>query len=72
MSGKPIKAKKLYPVRWTLLPDDGQGKSLIAKKARYMCAVSHDVLSNSVPCAYLRTSGNVVTVECLEKVKTQV
>lgn len=68
MSGKPLKVKKLYPVKWTPLPDDGQGKSLIAKKARYMCAVSHDVLANSVPCAYLKTSGHVVTVECLEKV----
>ncbi|OQR68873.1 nitric oxide synthase-interacting protein-like [Tropilaelaps mercedesae] len=68
MSGQPIRAKKLYPVKWTLLPDDGQGKALIAKKSRYMCAVSHDILGNSVPCAYLKTSGHVVTVECLEKV----
>lgn len=68
MSGQPLKSKKLYPVKWTLVPDDGSGKSLIAKKARYMCAVSHDILGNSVPCVFLKTSGHVVTEECLEKV----
>lgn len=33
-------------------PDDK--KSLIVKENRYMCAVTHDVLSNSVPCVVLR------------------
>lgn len=32
-----------------------------------MCAVTHDILGNSVPCAVLKTSGNVVTMECVEK-----
>ena len=33
-----------------------------------MCAVTHDVLGNSVPCAVLRPTGDVVTVECVNKV----
>ncbi|CAN8027502.1 unnamed protein product [Ixodes persulcatus] len=36
-------------------------------QARFMCAVTHDILGNSVPCAALKTSGNVVTMECVEK-----
>ena len=33
-----------------------------------MCAISHDVLGNSVPSAVLRPTGDVVTLECVEKV----
>ena len=29
--------------------------------------MTHDVLSNVIPCAVLKTSGNVVTMECVEK-----
>ncbi|KAL3189929.1 hypothetical protein MRX96_020267 [Rhipicephalus microplus] len=54
MSGNPIKAKDLIPIKFTPV-------------ARYMCAVTHDILGNSVPVAALRTSGNVVTMECVEK-----
>lgn len=32
-----------------------------------MCAVTHDTLGNSVPCAVLKTTGDVVTMECVEK-----
>ncbi|KAK2164014.1 hypothetical protein LSH36_70g02046 [Paralvinella palmiformis] len=66
MSGKPIKLKDLIEVKFTPIKDDGK-KSLITKSARYVCAVTNDVLGNSVPCAVLKTSGTVVTVECVEK-----
>lgn len=33
-----------------------------------MCPVTHDVLGNSVPCTYLKTSKSVVTSECVEKI----
>jgi len=33
-----------------------------------MCAVTHDTLGNFVPCAVLRPTGDVVTLECVDKV----
>ncbi|XP_076336495.1 LOW QUALITY PROTEIN: nitric oxide synthase-interacting protein [Tachypleus tridentatus] len=66
MSGKPLKAKDLIPVKFTLI-DPSDNKALVAKNERYKCAVTHDVLGNSVPVALLRTSGNVVTMDCVEK-----
>lgn len=67
MSGKPLKMKDLIPVKFTLIQDSDE-KSLIARQARYKCAVTHDTLGNSVPSAVLKTSGNVVTMECIEKI----
>lgn len=67
MSGKPLRLKDLIPVTFTLAKD-GDKRALIAKDVRYVCAVSNDILNNSVPCAVLRTSGNVVTMECVEKI----
>ncbi|CAL1297349.1 unnamed protein product [Larinioides sclopetarius] len=67
MSGKPLKVKNLTPVKFTEVKNCHEQKSLIAKKVRYMCAVTHDILGNSVPVAVLCTSGNVVTMECVTK-----
>lgn len=54
ISGKPLKMKDLIEVKWTLVKDPDDKKSLIAKENRYMCPVTHDILSNSVPCAIIR------------------
>lgn len=67
MSGKPLKVKDLIDVKFTPVKDS-EAKSLITKESRYMCAVTHDVLSNSVPCAVLKPTGDVVTLECVEKI----
>lgn len=67
VSGKPLKAKDLINVKFTLVKDSDK-KSLIAKETRYMCAVTHDILSNSIPCAVLKSTGDVVTLECVEKI----
>lgn len=67
MSGKPLKIKDLIEVKFTQVNDPDDKRSLITKKNRYMCAVTHDILNNSVPCAVLKTSNNVVTMECVEK-----
>ncbi|XP_037044798.1 nitric oxide synthase-interacting protein homolog [Bradysia coprophila] len=67
VSGKPLKAKDLIDVKFTLVKDPDDKKSLIVKDNRYMCAVTHDILSNSVPCVVLRPTGDVVTLECYEK-----
>ncbi|XP_050075246.1 nitric oxide synthase-interacting protein homolog [Anopheles maculipalpis] len=68
VSNKPLKAKDLIEVKFTLVKDPSDKKSLIAKENRYMCAVTHDILNNSVPCAVLKPTGDVVTIECIEKI----
>ena len=54
VSQKPMKAKDLIDVKFTLVKDPDNKQSLIVKDDRYMCAVTHDVLNNSVPCVVLR------------------
>lgn len=68
ISGKPLKMKDVIEVQWTLVKDPDDKKSLIVKENRYMCPVTHDILSNAVPCAVIRTTGHVVTMECVEKI----
>ncbi|XP_054289513.1 nitric oxide synthase-interacting protein homolog [Macrosteles quadrilineatus] len=67
MTGKPLKLKDLIDVKFTEVKDPDDKKSHLVKENRYMCAVTHDVLSNAVPCAVLRPTGDVVTMECVEK-----
>lgn len=67
ISCKPLKAKDLVNVKFTQVNDPDDKKCLITKENRYMCAVTHDVLSNSVPCIVLKPTGDVITVECFEK-----
>ena len=67
MSNRPIKLKDLIDVKFTPINDRDSKTALISKQARYVCAVTNDVLGNSVPCAVLKTSGSVVTIECVEK-----
>merc|ERR1712032_231983 len=68
MSGKPLKVKELIDVVWTEVNDPDNKKSLISREDRYQCAVTGDTLYNTTPCAVLKTSGHVVTVECVEKI----
>jgi len=65
VTGEILKAKDLITVKFTLVDPDE--KNLHTKKDRYKCPVTHDVLSNSIPCVVLKPSGNVVTMECYEK-----
>uniref|UniRef100_A0A0K2T586 Nitric oxide synthase-interacting protein homolog n=1 Tax=Lepeophtheirus salmonis TaxID=72036 RepID=A0A0K2T586_LEPSM len=66
MSGKSLRLKDLIDVKFKLL--DPNEKHLISKEDRYVCSVTGDVLNNSSPCAVLKTTGDVVTVECVEKI----
>ncbi|XP_063241186.1 nitric oxide synthase-interacting protein homolog [Bacillus rossius redtenbacheri] len=68
VSGLPLKAKDLVEVKFTLVNDPDDKRAIVVKTNRYMCPVTHDILSNSVPCAVLRTTGDVVTLECVEKI----
>lgn len=56
VSGKVLKSKDLIPIKFTEVKDPDDKKSLIVKEARYMCPITHDVLSNSVPCAVIKTT----------------
>ncbi|XP_025051833.1 nitric oxide synthase-interacting protein [Alligator sinensis] len=66
MSGKPLKMKDLTPVCFTPADPSVDRVGLINRQDRYICAVTHDMLGNSVPCAVLRPSGAVVTLDCVE------
>jgi nitric oxide synthase-interacting protein len=69
VSGKPLKVKDLIDVKFKPYIDQQDNKkALITKENRYVCAVTHDILSNSVPCAVLKPTGDVVTLECVEKI----
>ncbi|XP_053213749.1 nitric oxide synthase-interacting protein homolog isoform X1 [Panonychus citri] len=68
MSGKPLKAKDLIPVKFIPVDPNLTREQLITKQERYLCPVTRDVLGNSVPCAVLRTSGSVVTMDCIVKI----
>ncbi|XP_062945762.1 nitric oxide synthase-interacting protein isoform X1 [Cynocephalus volans] len=67
MSGKPLRMSDLIPVRFTPLDGSVDRVGLITRSERYVCAVTRDSLSNATPCAVLRPSGAVVTLECVEK-----
>jgi nitric oxide synthase-interacting protein len=67
VSGKVLKSKDLIDVKFTLA-DPNAKQSLVAQENRYVCAVSKDILTNSMPLAVLRPTGDVVTMDCVEKV----
>lgn len=54
ISQRPLKVKDLIDVKFTPVNDPDEKKSIHTRENRYMCAVTHDILSNSVPCAVLR------------------
>ncbi len=57
MSNKPISMKDLVDVKFKLFEEkDEPKKSLVAKTDRYVCALTNDILNNSVPCVVLKTS----------------
>jgi nitric oxide synthase-interacting protein len=56
MSGKVLKVKDLMPVTFTPITDGDDKTKMVAKKVRYMCPITHDALTNTSRCAYLKTS----------------
>uniref|UniRef100_A0A452H9H8 Nitric oxide synthase-interacting protein zinc-finger domain-containing protein n=1 Tax=Gopherus agassizii TaxID=38772 RepID=A0A452H9H8_9SAUR len=59
MSGRPLKLQDLTPVHFTLLDPAVDRVGLINRQDRYVCAVTRDMLGNSVPCAVLRASAGL-------------
>ncbi|XP_063847086.1 nitric oxide synthase-interacting protein homolog [Scylla paramamosain] len=74
ISGKPLRAKDLIPVKFALALDSdkgqrgGAGPSLEGSQERYKCPVTGDVLRNNVACVVLRPTGDVVTLRCVETI----
>jgi len=69
MTGKPLKMKDLIDVKFTEITKDPTDKrSKVAAEVLYMCPITRDSLGNSVPCAVIRTTGDVVTMDCVEKI----
>ena len=58
MSGNPLSIRDLISVRF---------KPLKGEVNRFECAVTGDILGNSVPCSVLKPTGDVVTTECVNK-----
>ena len=56
MSGNPISLKHLFKVSFKTSGRD-----------QFVCAVTGDNIGNSVPCAVLRPTGDVVTLECVDR-----
>lgn len=51
VSGRPLKIKELLPVQFTKVDDEEDN----SKKMRYMCPITHDIITNTTRCAYLKT-----------------
>jgi nitric oxide synthase-interacting protein len=68
ISRQPIRVKDLVDVQWTETRDPDDKKKLIAREERYHCAVTGDILNNASQCAVIKTTGHVVTKDCVEKI----
>ena len=58
--------KDLVKVKFTLAPYEGE-KAIISRTERYICAVTRDVLFNTTPCAVLRPTGDVISMDYVDK-----
>lgn len=66
ISGNILKAKDLIDVKFT--PATMTDNNFDPNEPRYVCAVTKDVLTNAQQLAVLRTTGDVVTMDCVEKI----
>lgn len=65
-SGRPLKVKDLIPVKFRVAkPEEG---APVTAFNTYQCAVTGDVLRDSVRCFVLKPTGDVVTAECVENI----
>lgn len=69
MSGRRLRVNQLQPVLFSAAAADTSEEQLavVARATRYKCCVTGDVLGNTVPCAVLKPTGHVVTVDCLNR-----
>ena len=69
MSGKAIKMKDFISVKFTKADASASSSCLEGRKDRFKCPVTGDILRNSVPCAVLRQTGDVITMEAVKLIK---
>ena len=68
ITSKPLRLKDLTTVKFTKMPpDEKAGTSLYCTESRYMCAVTKDALSNAITSVVLKPTGNVITLDCYER-----
>ncbi|KAF1744239.1 hypothetical protein MXB_2135 [Myxobolus squamalis] len=58
-TGKPLKLSKMIDVKFSTLKNDS--KTLL-------CAATGDILTTSTPCVVLATTGDVVTLQYVDKI----
>ena len=59
--------KDMVTVKFT--PADNGEASVELKRNRYKCPVTGDLLGNNVPCAVLKPTGDVVTMQCVDLIR---
>jgi len=66
ITGTVLKAKDLINVKFT--KDLTSSSSSMSNENAYICAITQDALNNSTSCAVIKTTGDVVTMECIDKI----
>lgn len=69
MSGRKLRLAQLVSVHFTPAEPGLSPGQLLAREPsdRYVCALTRDPLGNATPCAVLRPSGAVVTLDCVDR-----
>lgn len=69
MSGRKLRLAQLVSVHFTPAEPGLSPGQLLAREPsdRYVCALTRDPLGNATPCAVLRPSGAVVTLDCVAR-----
>jgi nitric oxide synthase-interacting protein len=70
ITNEPLKLKQLYPLSFTRADESLTSAETLAKprNERYICPLSKKALSNTNPAAFLRPSGTVVSVSCVDSI----
>uniref|UniRef100_A0A914H8F2 Nitric oxide synthase-interacting protein homolog n=1 Tax=Globodera rostochiensis TaxID=31243 RepID=A0A914H8F2_GLORO len=69
ISGEELKLKELLPVKFTPIDSRMPFAKLVAQPNRYKCPITHDELTNTSRCVYLKTSNCVVSWQCMDVIR---
>ncbi|KAL3123313.1 hypothetical protein niasHT_005403 [Heterodera trifolii] len=69
ISGEEVRLKELLPVKFSPIDPRMEFAKLVAQPNRYKCPITHDVLTNTSRCVYLKTSNYVVSWQCLDIIR---
>lgn len=68
ITGNPLKAKDLIPIKFTKATGD-KGQSSSSSEAKYMCPITFKLLGNSVATAVIATTGHVIELAAVDLIK---